>query len=92
MSCGIFSNDKTHDIHIDAPIKSITTEVVFIDFKITFGKLSIDISLYIKLNIRLYSTAIADASVGVKTPKIIPPTTIKSNIKLGKALKNSIET
>ena len=61
MSCGMFSNERTHDIHIEAPISSITIAVVSIDSNKTFGiPLTVN-SLYIKPKTRVYKTAIAEA-------------------------------
>ena len=88
ISWGIFSNDITQDMHIEAPIKSKTIAVVSIDCKNTFGNFSKESSLYKNPKIIEYITAIAEASVAVNIPVIIPPITIINKNKLGIASIN----
>lgn len=82
---GIPSKENSQDIAIEVQIKNMTTAVVFALDNKTLGKSVVFISPYIKARIAAYSTAITDASVAVKTPATIPPTTTTNN----KRLKNA---
>lgn len=79
-------------MHIDEPINNITIAVVAEESSKICGSLGKVISLYIKPKIKLYSTAMAEASVAVKIPVTIPPITTTSIKRLGKASMNVLPT
>ena len=81
----MLSKENNQDMAIDVHIKNITTAVVLaLVSKISEKSLTLT-SPYIRAKIAAYKTAITEASVAVKIPATIPPTTTTNNNKLKKA-------
>ena len=79
-----------HDMLIEVAINNITIAVVSELFNKMEGRFFNFISPYIKDKTKVYTTAIADASVAVNTPTTIPPITTTKSIKLGNAARNFV--
>ena len=87
--CGIFSYDMTHDIPRDVPINKATIAVVLQLARMVLGKsASLSSLLITQARIKAYNTAIADASVAVNIPAMIPPITMTIINRLGIARAN----
>ena len=75
------------DIPMDAPTSNSTIEVVIADSSTIFGNCLNDTSRYINTaKTNVYITAMADASVAVNIPPIIPPIIRMTSSNEGSAL------
>src|SRR5699024_7729774 len=77
------AKDNAKDIIVEAANKNIIAPVdLMVSVRMTGISLN-DIVLYMTDRSREYATAMADASIAVNQPVIIPTTIITINIKLG---------
>src|SRR5690625_2090159 len=89
---GKLSNENSHDIAMEVPIRKVTIALVFALCKNIVLKSFQRTSLYARAKTAAYTTAIADPSVAVKTRTTMPPTTTTSINKLKKASLKLLQT